>query len=203
MGYNSFRENDMKREAILSEYLDKKLYSTNLFADVYRTTAIEDQYAGSDIVFSIPSKGLSHIVVDEKAQLYYLDGGLPTFAFELNFVNRRGERMEGWFTDESKKTTHYQLLFLTAKKGFEKVEDIACVEFILVERSKILNAININLTTLRQKGMVVAQSGEFRQFKQSGTPYYFTHSVKLAESPVNIVLSKKLLIELSCLNGKV
>jgi hypothetical protein len=203
MGYNTFRENDMRREAILCEYLDRNLYCNKLFEQVKRTTALEEQYAGSDIVLSIPSKGLNHIIVDEKAQLYYLDGGLPTFAFELNFVNRIGERKEGWFTDESKKTTHYQLLFITAKENFEKIEEICCVEFVLVEREKVIKAIKLDLSHLRQKAKLVAQSTEFHQFKQSGTPYYFTHSAKLAESPVNIILRKKLLIELSCLNGKV
>lgn len=137
MSYNTFRENDMKREQILSEYLDKKLYCQKIFENFRRTNTIEEQLSGSDVVFSIPSKGLNNLIVDEKAQLYYLDGGLPTFAFELNFINRRGERVEGWLTDENKKTEYYQLLFLTANNNFESIDEILKVEYILVERSKI------------------------------------------------------------------
>ena len=86
MSYNTFRENDMIREQIVCEYLDKKLYNQSIFEKVCRTNSLEDQFAGSDVVLSILHKGISNKIVDEKAQLYYLDGGLPTFAFELNFI---------------------------------------------------------------------------------------------------------------------
>ncbi len=203
MSYNTFRENDMRREQILCEYLDKKLYNQSLFENVRRTNAIEDQLSGSDVVCSIPKEGLNNLIVDEKAQLYYLEGGLPTFAFELNFINRRRERAEGWLTDEGKKTEYYQLLFLTAKKDFENIDEINKVEYVLVERSKIIQAINLDLPTLRKKGIEVSQSLDFYQFKIPGVPYYFTHSTKLAESPVNIILRKEKLIEISCLHGEV
>lgn len=202
MSYNTFRENDMIRERVLSEYLDRKLYSQNIFENVHRTNAIKDQLSGSDVVFSIPNKGLNNLIVDEKAQLYYLEGGLPTFAFELNFINRSGSRIEGWLTDEGKKTEYYQLLFLTAKKDFENIDEINKVEYVLVERSKILQAINLDLSTLRNKGIEVSQNLDFHQFKILGVPYYFTHSTKLAESPVNIILRKEKIIEISCLHGE-
>lgn len=201
MGYNTFRENDMRREQILCEYLDKKLYNQSIFKNVSRKNSIEDQLSGTDIIFSIPSKNLFDIVVDEKAQLYYLDGGLPTFAFELNFINRRNERVEGWFTDLDKKTQYYQLLFLKAKKDFNKIDEIYEVEYILVKRSKVIEAINIDLPAIREKGKQVSQNSEFQQFKTNDIPYYFTHSIKLAESPVNIMLRKKKLIEICCLHG--
>jgi hypothetical protein len=203
MSYNTFRKNDMRREQILSEYLDMKLYVQNIFENFIRTNKIEDQFSGSDVIFSIPSKGLYNLIVDEKAQLYYLDGGLPTFAFELNFINRIGKRVEGWLTDESKKTQYYQLLFLTAKKNFECIDEIRKVEYILVERTKIIQAINLDLQLLRNKGIEVSQSFEYYQFKIGGIPYYFTHSTKLAESPVNIILRKEKLIEISTINGEV
>jgi hypothetical protein len=201
MHYNTFRENDTRRERILCGYLDEKLYSQSPFENVRRTNTIEDQLSGLDIVFSIPSKRLNNLMVDEKARLYYLAGGLPTFAFELNFINRKGERTEGWLTDASKKTEYYQLLFLTAKQDFESIDEINQVEYVLVERSKIIQVINLDLPTLRKKGIEVSQSNDFHQFKIPGVPYYFTHSTKLAESPVNIILRKEKLIEISCLHG--
>jgi hypothetical protein len=203
MSYNTFRENDMIREQIVCEYLDKKLYNQSIFEKVCRTNSLEDQFAGSDVILSIPHKDISNKIVDEKAQLYYLDGGLPTFAFELNFINRKGERVEGWLTDVRKKTEYYQLLFLTAKKDFKNIDEIKKVEYILVERSKIIKAINLDLAIIRKKGIEVSKSIDFHQFKTSGMPYYFTHSTKLAESPVNIILRKEKLIEISCVHGVV
>jgi hypothetical protein len=203
MTYKTLRENDMRRERILSAYLDTKLYCQNLFKDARRTDSIESQLAGSDIVLSIPSLGLSNIIVDEKAQLYYLDGGLPTFAFELNFINKNGKRVEGWLTDENKSTEYYQLLFLTAKKDFESIEMIHKVEYILVKRSEILAVINQDLKALRNKGLEVSSSNKFHQFKYPNSDFYYTHSTKLAESPVNIILKKRKLLEISILNGTV
>jgi len=203
MSYNTFRENDMRRERILSEFLDSKLYNQSLFINFVRSNAIEDQFSGSDVVLSIPHLSLNRIIIDEKAQLYYLDGGLPTFAFELNFINKRGERVEGWLTDETKKTEYYQLLFLTAKKDFESIDEIYKVEYILVKRSSILNLISLDLSSLKNKGVEVSRNSDFHQFKNPTLPYYFTHSTKLAESPVNIILRKSKLIEISCLNGSI
>lgn len=193
----------MRRERILSHFLDNKLYSQNLFDTVRRTNSIEEQYSGSDIVVSVPSRGLHNAIVDEKAQLYYLNGGLPTFAFELNFVNKAGKRIEGWLTDQRKKTEYYQLLFLTAQKDFESVNQIREVEYILVERSEILKQIDLDMPALRQKGLDVAQSSDFYQHKSPSCDYYFTHSTRLAESPVNIIIRKQKLIQISILHGTV
>lgn len=201
MAYHSFRENDMRKERILSQYLDEKLYSQNIFENVKRTNSTLDQFAGSDVVLSIPGKNLRNIIIDEKAQLYYLDGGLPTFAFELNFKTKSGNRVEGWLTDTSKKTTHYLLLFLLAKNGFNDANDIKRVEYILIEREKILNDINLNLIQLRQLGVEIAKSSEFYQRKEPNCKYYFTHSTQLAESPVNIILRKSALKEKCELHG--
>ena len=203
MSYDTFRSNDMRRERILAEYLDIKLYGQEIFENVRRTNEIEDQLKGSDIVLSIPIKEVFNAIIDEKAQLYYLDGGLPTFAFELNFVNKNGERVEGWLTDESKSTTFYQLLFLTAEKDFESVKKKEKVEYILIKKEEILKFIALDLAILRRKGIEVSKSEDFRQFREQSIPYYFTHSTQLAESPVNIIIRKNKLIELSFLHGNV
>lgn len=194
----------MKQERILSAYLDRKLYGRPVFHDPLRTNDVESQIAGSDIVVSIPSLQLSHIIIDEKAQLHYLRGGLPTFAFELNFINRSNERVEGWLTDRSKKTEFYNLLFLTAGKEFTEIGQIRKVEYILVERQAILDLLNdkgLDVQALRDIGNEVARCQDFRQYPHNGRQYYFTHSTKLAESPVNIILKKVRLISIATLHG--
>lgn len=201
MTYNSFREKDMQMERILADYLDANLYCQNIFQEVRRTNTIEDQLDGSDLTLSIPNKNVHHVIVDEKAQLYYLDGGLPTFAFELNFINKAGERVEGWLTDSKKKTQYYQLLFLKAKKNFSSIEEIQSVSYILVNRQSILNFIGLDASTLRIKGLKIAKNQNFHQEKGAQKPYYFTHSTKLAESPVNIILRKYAIKAFALLHG--
>lgn len=203
MARTSHWEKDKKREEIVSGYLDQWLYGQDMFQDVRRTPDKQDQLKGSDIVLSIPSLGLRHIIIDEKAQLYYTDGGLNTFAFELNFLNRSGKRAEGWLTDPSKETTHYQLLYLNAEKDFDHIDQIHQVAYVLVGRKAVLDLIGLDIETLRKRGREVAQSNEFYHSKNPAAPYYYTHSTRLAESPVNIIIPKKELLRIACSSGLV
>ena len=48
----------------------------------------EEQLKGKDVQFSIEE--LENIIIDEKAQIYYINKNIPTFAFEIDFL-RFGE----------------------------------------------------------------------------------------------------------------
>lgn len=204
MNYRTFRAKDMEQERILSAYLDRELYVLPMFHDPLRTVDVESQIAGSDLVVSIPSLQLKDIMIDEKAQLHYPKGGLRTFAFELNFINRANERVEGWLTDSSKRTEFYNLLFLTVREELTEIGQIQKVEYILVERQAILDHLKdkgLDIQALRDIGNEVATCQDFRQHKRTGCHYYFTHSTRLAESPVNIILKKIELINVATLHG--
>lgn len=55
---------------------------------------------------SIPSLGISNIIVDEKGMTQYMDNPLPTFSLELSFMNY-GREITGWFVDDEKDTQLY------------------------------------------------------------------------------------------------
>lgn len=55
---------------------------------------------------SIPSLGISNIIVDEKGMTQYMDNPLPTFSLELSFMNY-GREITGWIVDDEKDTQLY------------------------------------------------------------------------------------------------
>ena len=196
----------MRRERIVAEYLDSKLYSDkNRFVGIRRTDGLDAQMRGSDIVASIPELGVFNAIIDEKAQMYYLDGGLPTFAFELNFLTSTNLRVEGWFTDESKTTQFYMLIWLTADKWFESISGIHRIEYALLNRRKLLDYLatqGFDRDALRRKGRDIAESGISGDHdKDPRRQFYFYNSTQLAESPVNVIVRKTQLLQLSDLRG--
>lgn len=204
MAHSNLRAGDMHRERILADYLDEKFYSPlNGFARADRTDDIGNQMLGSDIIISIPSIGLIDTIVDEKGQIHYANehGGLPTFAFELLFETSTGNVVEGWLTDDSKITQYYLLTWITSKPKFSSKEEIYKVEFALISRKKLIDYLagcGLTKDILRIKSKEIFNSRVYGQIeKTDGKDYYYFNSTNLAEKPVNIVIKKSKLIELS------
>ncbi|WP_353098002.1 hypothetical protein [Empedobacter brevis] len=195
---------DLKKEAIIAQYLDIYFYSNPIFTNWIRIKKIELQKEGIDTIIDVSKYNITNGFVDEKSQIYYTNGGLPTFAFELNYFNKQNKRIEGWLTDFKKKTEYYLLIWLTAKSNFSSLDEIYKIEFALIERNKILNYLgtyNLDITNLKLKGFEIAKSNLFRQEKIDNKDFWFTHSTQLKESPVNIVIKKSTLLKISTLNG--
>ena len=72
-------EQDLAHEKILATYLDH-IYKLKGYY-VERPTNINKQYRGVDLILQ---KDAKTFLVDEKAQLHYLNADLPTFTFELS-----------------------------------------------------------------------------------------------------------------------
>jgi len=204
MAQSDLRAGDMNQERILAEYLDEKLYSpSNGFTRAARTDDFGSQMLGSDIIISMPSIGLQDVVVDEKGQIHYANerGGLPTFAFELLFETSAVTVVEGWLTDESKITQYYLLTWITSKPNFSSKEEISIIEYALISRKKLLDYLGgcgLTKDVLREKSKAIFNSGVYGQIEKSNEKeYYYFNSTNLAEKPVNIIIRKGKLIELS------
>lgn len=87
----SRRNQDMTSESELGKFLDKYLYKELLksgaFKSITRETEKEVQLNGVDVT-CVATNGAVYRI-DEKAQLYYINKNLPTFAFEVDFFTRR------------------------------------------------------------------------------------------------------------------
>lgn len=206
------RGRDMFVEREVAKFLDEHLYSNPMFTRHDRTDEIETQMKGSDIILSIPSKGLYDIVVDEKAMTtyYYMKRSLPTFALELSFLTYRGEIVEGWFTDKAKTTEYYLCIWVSAKKNWFTKDDIKWLEYALVKRSDIqqyLDAHGYSVDALKAKDKDIRQrySEEKKGVaidKDSNSPFYFYYSPQLAEHPINIVIRKPVYRDLAIIRGE-
>lgn len=205
---NTFRKRDMAVEREIAAYLDEKLYSQEIFSSHTRTNGQEEQFSGSDIILTIPTKNLNNIIVDEKAQSQYMVNPLPTFSLELSFMNRANEWQEGWFWSEKHKTQYY--LFCWPRTSEEKKwnatkDDILELEYALVSREKLQQYfISQGLTkeNLQKKDAEIRKSNQYGAHdKTKDKDYWFFFSTNLAEKPINIILRKKIYIELSELHG--
>lgn len=198
----SLRPSDYKSEEAVAAFLNQYFYPQNV-ANLQRFTNLDYQYKGIDVQFDFKDKlGLK---VDEKAAAHYVNKGLPTFAFELNFIARNGQLQEGWFFDTQKETEYYLLswIWATKEKGFT-VDDITKLEVILIER-KVIHTMLESYQLTDKEAYTIANS--LRKNKQTGAsfkdyskPYYFFYTNYLSEKPINLIIKKNKLVEWSLLH---
>lgn len=203
--YKSFRKKDMKQERIVADFLDQKLYTIKtIFDSVQRINDYTNQLLGCDVKISIKSENMINSIVDEKAQLYYLNGGLPTFAFELSFFISTGKIVEGWLTSQSKTTEFYQLLWLTAEENFDEVTKIKKIEYALLSRNRLLKYLEeegLTIKDLREKAITISKMEAGAHEKEPHKHFWFFNSTHLAEKPVNIVIKKEVIKKLAIRSG--
>lgn len=203
------RGRDMKVEREIASFLDEHLYSQPIFTCHTRTDDVEQQLQGSDILLSIPSLGIENAIVDEKAisTYYYLPKSIPTFALELSFKSNRGDIIEGWFTDTSKITEYYLMVWIHATKYDFTKDDITWLEYALVRRSDIykwLETQGLTKEKLREKDSIIrstiTQKGNIEKYDNKD--YWFSYSPQLGECPINLVIRKKIYLKFALLHGE-
>ena len=142
--------------------------------------------------------------VDEKAQLYYINKNIPTFAFELQFL-KMGRVIEGWFLNDNLKTDYYLLIWPCASiddvKRLKK-EDFTKLDALMVSKEKLrdkLSSLGLDKETLTQRAYEIRKSRTYGKITTGiqGIYYYASDPLKYVEAPINIVISKTRLIALS------
>ena len=191
---------DLSQEALLSEYLDK-LY-TGKGIDFNRVSDINKQHQGIDIIIQIKAE---EYLIDEKAQLHYLNKDLPTFTFELSYF--KNDRLKkGWLFDEKKLTQYYFLITgIFLKKGKTKLSnsnDIDKIKITSVNRNKLIEHLSsINL----DEEKLIGYDKELRKtdsFGKNTVPELNPNSEglifltkQLIEKPMNLQLRLEYLIK--------
>lgn len=193
-------EKDLDQEGILSQYLDK-IYK-KIGINFKRESNINEQHKGVDLIIT---QGAKDSIVDEKAQLHYLNKDLPTFAFELNYL--KGNTLnKGWLFDSNKKTEYYFLITgIYLKEGIYELtthHDIDSVKITKVDRAKLIEYLkSIGLDKKRLDGYAddirrdkLYGKNEIKELdKITQGNVYFT--MGLDEKPINLVLKLKYLVE--------
>ncbi len=201
----SRRNMDMAAEQELASFLDSYLYKPLLeegrFTSIVRIMDVEMQLKGVDVEATTET----HVArIDEKAQLYYINKDLPTFAFELQFLKGASPRI-GWLLNDELLTNYYLLIWPKATK--DKVKDIKKDDFteldaLMISRRRIHDFLDRNGLTrdhLLHTADSLRRQGRFGKIKtnRSGIYYYVSDPSRYAESPINLVIGKNYLISLA------
>ena len=203
----SNREEDHSAEAQLNIFLDKYLYARfptgSSFSSIRRTHDKSEQLSGVDVEF-VGTDGRIYFV-DEKAQLHYLNQNLPTFAFEL-LSYQKGYDTVGWLCNSKLKTDFYMLVWPFATQDSYKgitYQQFTQADCLLVQKQKLLKMLGSKGLTVER---MMADANEIRRDGKTGKIpipgirgiyYYASQSHKYKEAPINIVISKQILITIA------
>lgn len=192
---SAFRK-DLHSENLLRPYLDRCYAAHGIGVERYART--DDQLRGMDV--RLTKDGRSFIV-DEKAQLHYINRSLSTFALELSLMKDGTERV-GWFLDTSKRTEVYAFIFdIRVHAPEERLQhpgDIASATIVLVNRERLqrtLAHVGLGANELQS----LAHSLRDSSTRMQRVPYpgiTLLRSDRLSEAPVNLLVARKHLMEI-------
>jgi len=197
----------MRAEHELSLFLDRYFYDRLLqnhkITSYVRITDKKIQLQGIDVMVSTSRKTVN---LDEKAQLYYINENLPTFAFEVNFIDRMGNLSPGWLFNDNLLTDYYVLVWPTATHNDLKTiqaEDFTCVECMLIKKNEIidyLSELGYTSNFIEEIATGLRSQNKYGKhfFKNQNNFYlYFSQPNNYTEQPINIVIRKRLLKQLA------
>lgn len=133
---------DCNYEQMAHEKINAKLYS-QLYASGWTIETVHDkerQKQGIDVILTSPD-GLFHAYIDEKARE---KNDTHTFGLELsnNYEWNNNKRTPGWFTDETKVTTHYMFYYREGRDEYAMLIDVRNLKekiYSIVDRNSLLN----------------------------------------------------------------
>jgi hypothetical protein len=189
----SFFKNDLAQETILGTFLSNHYAKNN-----WNTTRIfekEMQYKGVDVMLE---KDGRHFLIDEKAQLHYLNKDLPTFALEINYL-KDNTLKDGWLFDTNKLTEIYAFVFniqvpVTITQ-LSNEADIKRCDVVFVNKQKLLKELaklNLDYVTCAENSKTLRSDETIKKLSHLST-FNFQISTQLAEKPVNLIVRKTFL----------
>lgn len=201
---NSYREDsklrkgDVQGSNIVSEYLDTYFYPKYV-TDFKRVNELESQYKGIDCSFTLNDK---KYICDEKAAVQYINKPLRTFALELSFIDKLNSVHNGWLIDGEKINNSFLFIWIDMAKYdyLTDKDDILMMEIALLDRLNIIDYLKSNGWTSDKLFLKMKRIRENIN-ENLGNLYRnnlkFTISKHLVEQPINVLISREQLIELS------
>jgi hypothetical protein len=189
---------DMKAEQELTKFLDKYFYSKLEGLTFERKNDKPSQFKGIDLILSKKDKSIK---IDEKAALSYINKDIKTFSFEIDFINQAGKVQEGWLFNKDLETNAYVLMYIKAKhEDFKtlKEEDIIEVEVLMIDKVRILNYLKHDEEYIKNMAQWLRNQNYNGRYNIEGLyDYAFYSSLNYGEKPINILIRKEKLIDLS------
>ena len=196
MDLKSSFKRDLRKEQQLSVLLDSIYQKYLKHYDYERVNALKRQLQGIDLVLTHRTTQ-NEFLIDEKAQLDYLNDDLPTFAFELHYQKNK-EAKQGWLFDKAKKTDFYALI--TAIYVDEPDVYTSC-KVTFVNRAKLILFLETrNITPKRLEKHLNAAQEHHGKIEMAGLDvkkegYLYCSTQNKAEKPINLILKLDFLIE--------
>lgn len=197
MAYNSkIRREDEKCAEIVSQFLEKHFYN--------KTENYEKQLQGVDVIFFFNNK---QYICDEKAAIRYVNKGLQTFAFELSFLGKGDKLIDGWLISNTKINNSFLCIWIDKADYdlLEDVDDIKELEIALIDKQILvdyLQSLGWTVNKLHIKADRMRKNLNEPQGDININGCRFVCSRKLAEKPVNVLVSREKLKELADYTNK-
>lgn len=194
----SVREYDEHCEKVMAQFLDEHFYKKIGYTWRERVTDRERQVKGLDVILKRDGKVYN---IDEKAAIRYTNG-LKTFALELSFLNRKGNRVDGWLIDEKKINDYFVFVWINKIEGelIENVDSFKEVEVALVSKEKIMIYLeslgwDVDKLLIKDERIRDGIDDNLGDIKKNGCK--FSYSERLFEKPINILLPKQAYIKIA------
>lgn len=194
----SVREYDEHCEKVMAQFLDEHFYKKIGYTWRERVTDRERQVKGLDVILKRDGKVYN---IDEKAAIRYTNG-LNTFALELSFLNRKGNRVDGWLIDEKKINDYFVFVWINKIEGelIENVDSFKEVEVALVSKEKIMIYLeslgwDVDKLLIKDERIRDGIDDNLGDIKKNGCK--FSYSERLFEKPINILLPKQAYIKIA------
>lgn len=203
MAYNSkIRREDEKCAEIVSQFLEKHFY--NKTENYEKIDDREKQLQGVDVIFFFNNK---QYICDEKAAIRYVNKGLQTFAFELSFLGKGDKLIDGWLISNTKINNSFLCIWIDKADYdiLEDVDDIKELEIALIDKQVLvdyLQSLGWTVNKLHIKADRMRQNLNEPQGDININGCRFVCSRKLAEKPVNVLVSREKLKELADYTNK-
>lgn len=194
----SVREYDEHCEKVMAQFLDEHFYKKIGYTWRERVTDRERQVKGLDVILKRDGKVYN---IDEKAAIRYTNG-LKTFALELSFLNRKGDRVDGWLIDEKKINDYFVFVWINKIEGelIENVDSFKEIEVALVSKEKIMIYLeslgwDVDKLLIKDERIRDGIDDNLGDIKKNGCK--FSYSERLFEKPINILLPKQAYIKIA------
>jgi hypothetical protein len=194
----SVREYDEHCEKVMAQFLDEHFYKKIGYTWRERVTDRERQVKGLDVILKRDGKVYN---IDEKAAIRYTNG-LKTFALELSFLNRKGNRVDGWLIDEKKVNDYFVFVWINKIEGelIENVDSFKEVEVALVSKEKIMIYLeslgwDVDKLLIKDERIRDGIDDNLGDIRKNGCK--FSYSERLFEKPINILLPKQAYIKIA------
>lgn len=191
VSYFDRRKKDVERTERVSKKIDEILRAEEIL--FIRNYDAKLQKKGVDLI-TFPT-GVPRNV-DEKYAINYWNKNLKTYSFEIYSTNN--VKNNGWFTSDNNITQDYMLVWLKATD--ESLENIYQLEMAFIEKDAIVNYLaenGVDLNTILDEFFENCTEKENKKEMIINRNIKVVQSLKFLEAPVNIIISKDVLLSLS------